>query len=361
MYMTPRLTNLMLALPHLLLGLLTAGLLTLAEFDGRGFRRLMQEDGWAEWATFAAFAMAAWFTLRRARDDLSPLYRAWLIGLGIFCIFVAGEEISWGQRLFGYRPPDFFLEQNFQQEANLHNLLKSWLDTRFVVMAIAIAYGVIGPLLGFLLLVPRALVPKPALIPYFALIAWLELGYPYELVGELAELLLGLAFLFDSAERSTPFAHSAATRSAAGQMAALAAALLLVPLNDTVMLLHGEQFAQAARTELAHIAERLGDSSTLRDRLFRKQHVHKRLYTAARAGYLELPAGEYALDPWNNPYWLAFRKAANGDAEVLIYSFGANHRRESDIDNFAEDAFRFGGDDLGVIVHVNHAARADRL
>jgi hypothetical protein len=358
--MSVRLTKLMLALPHLLLGLLIATLLALAELEPRHFQRLMQEDGWAEWATFAAFASAAWLTLRRT-SGAKGLERVWIVGLGLFCVFVAGEEISWGQRLVGYRPPDFFLEQNFQQEANLHNLLKGLLDTRFVVLGIALAYGVLGPVLGFLTLVPRAFVPATALVPTFALIAWLELGYPYELVGELAELLLGLAFLFDAAERSAPEPTVAARNATYAQAVALSAALVLVPLNDAVVSLHGARFAQAARSELEHMAERMKGSGTLQDRLFRKQHVHKRLYTAARAGYLDLPAGEYALDPWHNPYWLAFRKESDGSGKVLVYSFGANHRRETDVDDFARDQFELAGDDLGLVVQVSRQARAEKL
>ena len=37
--------------------------------------------------------------------------------------FAAGEEISWGQRIFGWEASDFFAENNYQGETNLHNLM----------------------------------------------------------------------------------------------------------------------------------------------------------------------------------------------------------------------------------------------
>ncbi len=41
---------------------------------------------------------------------------------GIAMAFAAGEEISWGQRIFGFSTPDFLADINDQQEFNLHNI-----------------------------------------------------------------------------------------------------------------------------------------------------------------------------------------------------------------------------------------------
>lgn len=40
----------------------------------------------------------------------------------LLMFFGAGEEISWGQRIFGTETTEFFLENNRQSETNLHNL-----------------------------------------------------------------------------------------------------------------------------------------------------------------------------------------------------------------------------------------------
>lgn len=57
----------------------------------------------------------------RAKD--SSAWRETLpILLGLFFIFVGGEEISWGQRLFGIATPEVIRDANVQGELTLHNL-----------------------------------------------------------------------------------------------------------------------------------------------------------------------------------------------------------------------------------------------
>lgn len=86
--------------------------------------RFAQEDGFVENITaLALLALAALCGVR--------LYRCWRVrpfwwkaGTFIFALlffFAAGEEISWGQRIFGWKTGDFF-EDNLQNETNLHNL-----------------------------------------------------------------------------------------------------------------------------------------------------------------------------------------------------------------------------------------------
>ncbi|RFZ85374.1 hypothetical protein DYU05_07190 [Mucilaginibacter terrenus] len=54
--------------------------------------------------------------------------RSWMFILcmsvaALFGFFVAGEEISWGQRIFHVESSEFFLENNAQHETNLHNMV----------------------------------------------------------------------------------------------------------------------------------------------------------------------------------------------------------------------------------------------
>jgi hypothetical protein len=44
------------------------------------------------------------------------------IGLAFLFFFAAGEEISWGQRIFNFETTGFFESNNLQHETNLHNL-----------------------------------------------------------------------------------------------------------------------------------------------------------------------------------------------------------------------------------------------
>lgn len=44
------------------------------------------------------------------------------LGMALLFFFGAGEEISWGQRIFGFKTPDSLAQVNKQDELNLHNL-----------------------------------------------------------------------------------------------------------------------------------------------------------------------------------------------------------------------------------------------
>jgi len=64
----------------------------------------------------------------------------------------AGEEISWGQRIFGWEPGEFFAENNYQGETNFHNLMVG--DVRLarvlfgsVLTMVLLLYLVVLPLL----------------------------------------------------------------------------------------------------------------------------------------------------------------------------------------------------------------------
>jgi hypothetical protein len=43
--------------------------------------------------------------------------------LSVFCFVAFGEEISWGQRIFKLRTPEFLMKINQQGETNLHNIV----------------------------------------------------------------------------------------------------------------------------------------------------------------------------------------------------------------------------------------------
>lgn len=55
--------------------------------------------------------------------------KAWTALAGICCIYVAGEELSWGQHIFGWATPENWSALNDQNETNLHNT-STWLDQK---------------------------------------------------------------------------------------------------------------------------------------------------------------------------------------------------------------------------------------
>ncbi|MGR3248773.1 MAG: hypothetical protein ACU0HS_09300 [Paracoccus sp. (in: a-proteobacteria)] len=82
---------------------------------------LISEDKIGEYATSVAFAAAGGVFLASGLKT-TRLDRSFLLLLALACIFVAGEEISWGQRIFGIDTPELLRSVNRQGEITLHNI-----------------------------------------------------------------------------------------------------------------------------------------------------------------------------------------------------------------------------------------------
>ena len=108
------------------------------------------EDLIGEWAQTYFFLAAAIISVLVALQRTR--YRWFFAFLAIACSYVVLEEISWGQRIFGFATPEFLKARNLQGEANLHNLLtgphKTLLkDLISVAVALALfGYGLLYPL-----------------------------------------------------------------------------------------------------------------------------------------------------------------------------------------------------------------------
>lgn len=86
---------------------------------------LFAENGPIELGTAAGFLTAAALAVRlilSCRDRIPRAYRCLFILFAIAATFVALEELSYGQHLFGWNPPDFFVRHSTKNELNLHNL-----------------------------------------------------------------------------------------------------------------------------------------------------------------------------------------------------------------------------------------------
>lgn len=89
------------------------------------FKILLDEDALFESLQVLLLIIAAILCLilslklrKEGRQLLSVLYLIGSVGL----IFVVGEEISWGQRIFGWTTPESWDAQNRQGETTVHNL-----------------------------------------------------------------------------------------------------------------------------------------------------------------------------------------------------------------------------------------------
>lgn len=70
--------------------------------------------------------------------------------------FAAGEEISWGQRIIGWETGDFFAENNYQGETNLHNLMVGEHRLARTLFGSVLTTVLLLYLVGLPLLYPRA-------------------------------------------------------------------------------------------------------------------------------------------------------------------------------------------------------------
>ena len=161
------------------------------------------EDLLGEWAQFYLFLFALIYSVRNS--IISSQFRLFFIILAIACFYVIMEEISWGQRIFGWEAADFFKKNNLQGETNLHNMLTGPYSTVLkhsleYMLAISLsAYGLCYPLAikyqwKIALWLENTGLPAPPLYlaPFFVAAAYLELGPLAFNEAEIAEVFVGL-------------------------------------------------------------------------------------------------------------------------------------------------------------------------
>lgn len=68
-------------------------------------------------------------TLRLCGRITSRAIRIWILLTTLGCVYLAGEELSWGQQLFRWDTPEGIARINDQNETNLHNV-SSWFDQK---------------------------------------------------------------------------------------------------------------------------------------------------------------------------------------------------------------------------------------
>ncbi len=148
------------------------------------YKVLTEEDGIIEYLT-AIFAFVGFFIALGAglqaykKRRNKELFVLTLFALG--CLFFGGEEISWGQRIFGIEVEEVsptLHEVNRQEELNIHNI-KYVAQIRLVGDVFCLVWGILIPLMyrekTFPIAPLRAFLSPWWLIPGFAttlLITW---------------------------------------------------------------------------------------------------------------------------------------------------------------------------------------------
>lgn len=99
----------------------------------------------------AGFLICLWLlTLPVAKEW--PVLRRMLMLFAIACLYIGGEEMSWGQHFFHWGTPDYWGGINRQDETNLHNTNYVFNQLPQLILEIGIAVGgILLPILGRLL------------------------------------------------------------------------------------------------------------------------------------------------------------------------------------------------------------------
>ena len=110
--------------------------------DG-AFRALVREDSIIEWAEVLAYACAFVFSVRIARERSGLVAAAYAL-LAVAAVLGIGEELSWGQRLFGLGTPEPLAAASRQGELNVHNMVDAESPTRLALL-VASTYALAAP------------------------------------------------------------------------------------------------------------------------------------------------------------------------------------------------------------------------
>jgi hypothetical protein len=199
------------ALAYLLVPPVGAAVVALTALWDPLFRLLTAEDRIFEWAQFASWTIAAAASLamgvRLIRSGRRLIGVLWL-GLAVGLALVAGEEIAWGQRLFGLETPDALERVNRQGEITVHNI--RGLSSSFAVVFVTAGLYGAGAALWFrrlrpardrelvdLLVPPLFMVSLFLVVPVYKVVrGLLDLAGVPTLTdyGEYVELCLAFAF-----------------------------------------------------------------------------------------------------------------------------------------------------------------------
>ena len=169
-----------------------------------------REDGFIEYGTALLLfcsSLLLFFRLIKLFKFKKNLWKIGIFLIAMVFLFGAGEEISWGQRIFNVESSQYFLENNAQGETNLHNMVIEGKKINKIIFSqlltlILVIYLIITPFLFRKIEAIRNLANLFA-VPIakwhhtitFLVITLLVTLMPSERKWELYELAFGLIFL----------------------------------------------------------------------------------------------------------------------------------------------------------------------
>jgi hypothetical protein len=169
-----------------------------ALFGKAAYKWVTAEDGAAETLQVLFYLGAFGLSLAIVRHLLSDgkaglavLYG--IVTAGLF--FLIGEELSWGQRIFGWGTPESLAAINKQEETNLHNIYGVGSSFKWIQMLV----GAYGALLPFAVLSSAALArfrgTLSLLVPPYTLVLFFLPMFVWRLYRNLFEAPEGFYFV----------------------------------------------------------------------------------------------------------------------------------------------------------------------
>ena len=176
------------------------------------YRFVTTDDGPIEWSQFICYALAcvagAGIAYKRFKAG-HPWQALLFLGFAFANFFIAGEEIAWGQRIFGLQTPDELKAINHQGEITVHNI-QIVQDAFNFVLFLAGVYGSVayfanqklrieryGDQANYLFVPPLFLVPSFLVVFGYKFIRYTVVRKPGFIVtkfGEWPELCLAFGF-----------------------------------------------------------------------------------------------------------------------------------------------------------------------
>lgn len=114
-----------------------------------------KEDSFVEYGTAFLLFCSSLLLFSRLFKLSKHKKTLWKVGVFLMAsvfLFGAGEEISWGQRIFNVESSEYFLENNAQGETNLHNMVVDGKKINKIIFSqlltlILVIYLIIAPIL----------------------------------------------------------------------------------------------------------------------------------------------------------------------------------------------------------------------
>jgi hypothetical protein len=209
-----------------------------------------------------------------------------------------------------------------------------------------------------------AIVPPPVFFaPAFLAAYCLYEVYPWKFSGELVELMLSLGFLFSALVLTSFFRKSGTDRPFFSLFPVTLFVIVFIlswamTFISSARLRNQPELVEITRKEIIALGKDYREAVLATQKRITNCNLHKRVFAhVEKFGIKNLYDGnfwdltkyglpeeraQFFIDPWNTAYWI--RQAcdpAKKQVQIIIYSFGANRRRDS-------IPFEIRGDDIGV-------------